>query len=116
MSNRVDVFKQEQGQLAIGSASLSVLVDGLLCPYVEVKEIVRGEWPEFGWARLSYNQAAYPQTEAIAIEDIEASASVPRFSKSWITKDPSARWLLVQSAVLLALHQADAFGTIKVLA
>lgn len=44
-----------------------------------------------------------------AIQDLEATAPVARFPKSWETKDPSARWVMLQSAPLPAMHQPDAF-------
>ena len=55
------------------------------------------------------------------IQDMEAieggiAAAVQRFPKSWVTKDPSARWLMIQSAPLMALNQPDAFVSAKVLA
>lgn len=50
-----------------------------------------------------------------AIQDLEAVASVPRFPKSWTVEDPSARFIMVQSAPLVALHQVDAFVCAKVL-
>lgn len=48
------------------------------------------------------------------IQDMEAieggiAAAVSRFPKSWLTKDPSVRWLMMQSAPLMALNQPDAF-------
>jgi hypothetical protein len=54
------------------------------------------------------------------IQDMEAieggiAAAVNRFPKSWLTQDPSARWLMVQSAPLMALQQPDAFVSAKVL-
>jgi len=48
-----------------------------------------------------------------AIQDLRANAAVPRFPKSWEEEDPSVRYLLVQSAPLLALHQVDAFIAAK---
>jgi len=52
-----------------------------------------------------------------AIQDIEAIEqgliSVPYFPKSWVTKDPSVRWLMVQSAPLVCPHDTDAFMSIK---
>jgi len=72
MSNRIDFFQSEQSQLALPGAVTSILLDGVLCPYLEVLEIVRGDWPEFSWARLAVNQAAYPQAEPTAIEQVEA--------------------------------------------
>lgn len=44
-----------------------------------------------------------------AIQDLDATASVPRFPKSWTEKDPSVRFIMVQSAPLVSLHQVDAF-------
>jgi hypothetical protein len=39
-----------------------------------------------------------------AIRDLKANFAVPRFPKSWEEEDPSVRWLMVQSAPMLALH------------
>lgn len=55
------------------------------------------------------------------IQDVEAieggvAAAVSRFPKSWVTKDPSVRWLMVQSAPLMAMLQPDAFVSAAVLA
>ena len=51
-----------------------------------------------------------------AIQNVDAVAemgvgsfSVPRFPSSWTTKDPSVRWLMLESASLVALNQPDAF-------
>ncbi|MGD9947526.1 MAG: major capsid protein [Desulfobulbus sp.] len=54
------------------------------------------------------------------IQDMEAieggiAAAVQRFPKSWVTKDPSVRWLMIQSAPLMALNQPDAFVSAQVL-
>jgi hypothetical protein len=43
------------------------------------------------------------------IRDMAALYAVPRFPKSWTVEDPSARFVMVQSAPLLAMHQPDAF-------
>lgn len=51
-----------------------------------------------------------------AIQDLDALTFVgSRFPKMWTTKDPSARWLSLQSAPLCAPHQIDAFLCAKVL-
>ena len=63
MSNRIDFFQSEQTQLAVPAATASILLEGQLCPYLELIEIVRGGWPEFGRARLAYNPAAYQAME-----------------------------------------------------
>lgn len=44
-----------------------------------------------------------------AIRDVRVMAAVDRFPKTWITEDPSARWLMLQSAPLMSLHQSGAF-------
>jgi hypothetical protein len=51
-----------------------------------------------------------------AIQDLKANAAVPRFPKSWEEEDPSVRYLMLQSAPLLAMHQVDAFVVAQVLA
>ena len=57
MSNRIDFFQSAQTRLAIPAASVSILLEGQLCPFLEPLEIVRGGWPDFSWARLAYNPA-----------------------------------------------------------
>ncbi|MBW8000644.1 MAG: hypothetical protein FVQ80_01305 [Planctomycetes bacterium] len=74
MSNRVDFFQSDQKQLVIPAAGVSVFLEGSLCPYLELLEIVRGEWPEFSWARLAFNAAAYPEADK-SLEEIEAELS-----------------------------------------
>jgi len=76
MSNRVDFFQSEETSLVVPGASVLVFVDGLLCPYLEVIEIVRGDWPEFSWARLVYNPAGYSQGEQFSAEDVEAEVGM----------------------------------------
>jgi hypothetical protein len=71
MSNRIDFFQSSQTQPALPAASVSILVDGMLCPALEPVEIVRGDWPEFSRARLAYNPAAYPNSSLTAPEEIE---------------------------------------------
>jgi hypothetical protein len=60
------------------------------------------------------------RTQYAVIQDMEAiegaQAAVARFPKSWITKDPAVRWLMVQSAPLPTMKQPDAFVSIQVLA
>jgi hypothetical protein len=50
------------------------------------------------------------------IQDLEVSGALKRFPKSWAEKDPSAQFLLVQSAPLMVPHQVDAFLCATVLA
>ncbi|KPL25547.1 MAG: hypothetical protein AMJ75_00655 [Phycisphaerae bacterium SM1_79] len=72
MSNRIDFFQPAQMQLALPAASVSILVGGRLCPFLESMEIVRGGWPEFSWARLAYNPVAYTGGDLVGVEDIES--------------------------------------------
>jgi len=71
MSNRIDFFQSAQTRLALPSATVSVLLDGALCPDLVVTEIVRSGWPEFSWARLAYNPAAHQNACLIPAEEIE---------------------------------------------
>lgn len=47
------------------------------------------------------------------IQDLEAPGAVPFYPKSWTVPDPSVRWVMVQSAPLVALHESGAFMSIK---
>jgi len=76
MSNRIDFFQSDQTQLALPGATVSILVDGTLCPCLELIEIVRNDWPEFSWARLAYNPAAYPQANLTVVEEIGAELAM----------------------------------------
>lgn len=44
-----------------------------------------------------------------AIQDLDATAVVARFPKSWREEDPSARFLMMQSAPMTVPHQIDGF-------
>jgi hypothetical protein len=72
MSNRIDFYQSEQTQLALPAASVSVFVDGVLCPTLELTEIVRSGWPEFSWAKLAHNPAGYTPGGVRRVEDIES--------------------------------------------
>jgi len=50
-----------------------------------------------------------------AIQDLNAMFAVARFPKSWITDDPSVRWVQMQSAPLLVPVQIDAIVSATVL-
>lgn len=71
MSNRIDFFKSSQTQTALPAASVSIVIDGMLCPELESIEIIRSDWPEFSRARLAYNPAAFPDSGLTAPEEIE---------------------------------------------
>jgi len=76
MSNRIDFFQPVENTLALPAATVSVLLEGSPCPYLEPIEIVYSEYPEFGWAKLAYNPAAYTGGGLISIEDIEAELAI----------------------------------------
>ena len=71
MSNRIDFFQSEQRRLSLPAASVSILIDGTLCPSLEPIEIVRGDWPDFSWAKFAYNPAANTGEVVKAAEDVE---------------------------------------------
>ncbi|MBC8472093.1 MAG: hypothetical protein H8D56_21755 [Planctomycetes bacterium] len=78
MSNRIDFFQSSQAQSAVPAASVSIVIDGMLCPELEPVEIVHGDWPEFSQARLAYNPAAYPDSGLTRPEDIEIFFAIGR--------------------------------------
>lgn len=49
-----------------------------------------------------------------AIKDLSSLQAIKRFPKTWVTEDPSARYVMVQSAPLMAPHQIDAFLVVTV--
>ena len=71
MSNRIDFFQSAESRLAIPAATVSILLDGTLCPELEPIEIVRSAWPEFSWARLAYNPAGQISAQLMPAEEIE---------------------------------------------
>ena len=71
MSNVTEVFAPDHESLAVPAATVMVFLDGALCEYLEPVEIVRGSWPGFGWARLTYNAAAQTDLAWIDCERIE---------------------------------------------
>ncbi|MHC4459925.1 MAG: hypothetical protein ACYS6W_02100 [Planctomycetota bacterium] len=76
MSNRIDFFQSTQTRLALPGATVSIVLDGALCPFLEPKEIMRSGWPDFSWARLAYNPAAYTGADLVATEDIETELAM----------------------------------------
>jgi hypothetical protein len=49
------------------------------------------------------------------IKNMKALYSVPRFPSSWVTEDPSARWIKMESSPLLVPVQVDSFLYAQVL-
>lgn len=63
---------------------------------------------------------AYTGVHFGAIKDLESDGKptvnqVNYFPKTWPQEDPSVRFLLLQSAPMVCMHQSDAFITVKVL-
>lgn len=50
-----------------------------------------------------------------AIQDLDATAAVRYFPKSWTQEDPSVRYVMLQSAPLVIPHQIDAFMNVQIL-
>jgi len=74
MLNRVDFYQGECKDLAIPAGRCEVFVEDEICPFLEVVEIVRAGWPQFGWAKIRYNPAAYNGAEGVNIEQGERMA------------------------------------------
>lgn len=77
--------------------------DGTEKPMVPVDKIIIG-------STRAQNYKLYG-----AIQDLQAAGNfaVSRFPKSWEEEDPSVRYLMLQSASLVALNQPDASGCFK---
>jgi hypothetical protein len=71
MSNRIDFFQSERRRLSLPVAYVSILIDEMLCPNLEPREIVLGDWPEFSWAKFVYNPTAHTGEVAKPAEDVE---------------------------------------------
>jgi len=71
MSNRIDFFQPENKQLCAPSASVFIFLGGILCPFLELKEIVRVGRDEFSYAKLTYNPTAYITPGTVNLEEIE---------------------------------------------
>ena len=71
MTNTTDYYQPEHQTLALSPATATVLVNGALCEDLEPIEIVRGGWPDFGRAKLTYNPAARQDEDMIDPERTE---------------------------------------------
>lgn len=70
-SNATEFFAPEYERSALPAATTTVLLNGVLCEDLEPVQLVRGSWPEFGWAKLTYNPAAQSDPERIELERLE---------------------------------------------
>ncbi|MHC4646923.1 MAG: hypothetical protein ACYTBJ_15610 [Planctomycetota bacterium] len=76
MSNEIDFFQSTHTSLSLPGSTVSVFVDGVLCPYLEPIEIVRCGWPEFSFAKLAYNPAGHTPLASGMVEEIEAELAM----------------------------------------
>ncbi len=72
MSNRIDFYQPTQDEMTIPAGRLAIFLDGRLCPFLEVLEIVRAPFPEFGYTKFRYNTAGCEGLEIVNGEHIEA--------------------------------------------
>lgn len=103
------------GTLAVGGATVDIWSynewyeneSGVLVPMVDENKVILG------------NPSARTSRSYAAIQDVEFDGSasggtdiyaVSYFAKSWFEHDPAVRWLLLQSAPVVCMHQVDAFG------
>lgn len=99
------------GYIIVGGKTLSIYA------YDDWYEDTNGvEHPMFEDGRIIVTSSrADARRHYGAIYDKKAGyAALPRFPKTWDVEDPSATWLMVQSAPLPAFHQIDAIVSMKV--
>ncbi len=71
MTNTIDVFLPEYPHMALPATTTMVFIDGVLCDDLELIEIVRGSWPDFGSAKFVYNPAAWSDRDSGPSIDLE---------------------------------------------
>lgn len=82
--------------MAIPASRPVVFLDGSLCPHLSANRIVRGVYPEFGYAEVVYDPGAFDQNDRISPEQIETIApmgkkiSIRQFYKAKEDRKPSA--------------------------
>jgi hypothetical protein len=79
MSNLIDFVQSQQMSSALSAAAVSIFVDGMLCPSLEILDIVRSGWPKFSRARLRYNPAANTEDCVVPQEDVETLFSMGKY-------------------------------------
>ncbi len=70
-SNTIELFQPEYTPLAVPAAMTLILIDGILCEELAPLEIVRGGWPDFGWARLTYHPAGKTDADDLPRAHVE---------------------------------------------
>lgn len=76
MTNRVDLFQPEKNELAIPAGGAFAFIEGGLCPYLEVIEIVQDGTGDYGLARLRYNPAVDTEGQRLSVEEIEGEIGI----------------------------------------
>ena len=71
MRNTAELFEPEYEDLAVPAGMVIARLDGELCDDLEPVEIVRGTYPEFGWARLICHPPAQQEADVASAERIE---------------------------------------------
>ncbi len=85
MTNRVDLFQPERSELAVPAGAAFAFIEGRLCPYLEVVEIVQAGRLDFGMARMMYNPAGDSEYRELTVEEIEGEIGTARpVSIRWI--------------------------------
>jgi len=78
MSNTAELFEPEYEDLAVPAGTVVARLDGELCDDLEPVEIVRGTYPEFGWARLICHPPAQQEADVANAERIEERFAMGR--------------------------------------
>jgi hypothetical protein len=76
MTNRVDFYQAEMSKSTVPAGAATVFIEGRLCPYLEVLEIVQAGKPEYGSARLRYNPAADSDGYILSVEEVESEIGI----------------------------------------
>ncbi len=71
MIGKSELFQPEFSQLALPGQVAGVFIDGALCEDLEPVEVIRGSWPEFGWAKFTCNPGARQDTSVLLSEQVE---------------------------------------------
>lgn len=71
MTNRVDLYQAETGKPATPAGGAFVFIEGRLCPYLEVTEIVQASTLDYGMARMRYNPATDLDGPSQSVEEFE---------------------------------------------
>ena len=91
MSNRIDFFQTSRSDLTIPSSNISVFLEGQLCCFLEVVEIFREGWPNFGWAVFMAGGSLAPIPE---IQEPQFLADAAMMHPVVLPDNPQDKWAL----------------------